>query len=68
MGPLLRAHSASQVFSGAVASGGAVKAIVVSGGSETISKQRLKKGDVLEQAVNAGAQGLAYLRVLKDGM
>lgn len=44
-----------------------MRAIVVIGGAESISKQRLKKGDVLEQAVSAGAQGLAYIRVLKDG-
>ncbi|GAQ82713.1 Aspartyl-tRNA synthetase [Klebsormidium nitens] len=63
----LVADSSFKVFSGAIASGGAVRAIVVTGGAESISKQRLKKGDVLEQAVSAGAQGLAYIRVLKDG-
>ncbi|KAG2485593.1 hypothetical protein HYH03_015657 [Edaphochlamys debaryana] len=56
-----------KVFSGAVASGGVVKAIRVPDGKR-VSNSRVKpKGDVANEAVAAGAAGLAYARVNPDG-
>ena len=56
-----------RVFSGAVASGGVVKAIRVPDGAR-ISNSRLKpKGDVANEAAAAGASGLAFARVLEGG-
>ncbi|GBG70677.1 hypothetical protein CBR_g7978 [Chara braunii] len=63
----LVADSGFRVFSSAVASGGAVKAMTVKGGSAKISNVRLKKGDVFQEATKGGANGLAFLRVLEGG-
>lgn len=53
-----------KVFSGAVAAGGSVKCIVVSGGNESVSNVRIKPGgDVFSEAQTAGAGGLAFIRV-----
>ncbi|MCP9928221.1 aspartate--tRNA ligase [Cyanobium sp. CH-040] len=57
-----------KVFSGAVAAGGAVKAIAVPGGNEAISNVRIKPGgDVFSEAQKAGAGGLAFIRVREGG-
>ncbi len=57
-----------KVFSGAVASGGAVKCIAVPGGNERISNVRIKPGgDVFAEAQAAGAGGLAFIRVREGG-
>lgn len=56
-----------RVFAGAVADGGVVKAIRVPDGKR-ISNSRIKpKGDIANEAVAAGAAGLAYIRVLEGG-
>lgn len=56
-----------RVFAGAVADGGIVKAIVVPDGKR-ISNSRVKpKGDISNEAVAAGAAGLASIRVQEDG-
>ncbi|KXZ54353.1 hypothetical protein GPECTOR_5g434 [Gonium pectorale] len=56
-----------KVFAGAVAEGGAVKAIRVPDGKR-ISNTRIKpKGDIANEAVAAGAAGLASIRVAADG-
>ncbi|GLI62306.1 hypothetical protein VaNZ11_004913 [Volvox africanus] len=56
-----------KVFSGPVAEGGVVKAIRVSDGKR-ISNTRIKpKGDIANEAVAAGAAGLAAIRVGADG-
>ncbi|GIL93066.1 hypothetical protein Vretimale_19099 [Volvox reticuliferus] len=56
-----------KVFSGAVAAGGVVKAIRVPDGKR-ISNTRIKpKGDIANEAVAAGAAGLAAIRVGLDG-
>ena len=53
-----------KVFSGAVAAGGSVKCIVVSGGNESVSNVRIKPGgDIFSEAQTAGAGGLAFIRV-----
>lgn len=54
-----------KVFSGAIASGGIVKILPIAGGNETISNVRIKPGgNLFKEATEAGAKGLAYIRVL----
>jgi aspartyl-tRNA synthetase len=60
--------SGFKVFSGAVASGGIVKVLPIPGGNEIISNVRIKPGgDLFKEAEEAGAKGLAYIRVREDG-
>ncbi len=55
-----------KVFSGAVAEGGSVRAIVVDGGAELYSRKGIDK---LEKFVkDYGAKGLAWLKVDKEGV
>jgi aspartyl-tRNA synthetase len=57
-----------KVFSGAIASGGIVKILPIPGGNQTISNVRIKPGgNLFKEATEAGARGLAYIRVLDDG-
>ncbi|MGB3137430.1 MAG: aspartate--tRNA ligase, partial [Nodosilinea sp.] len=57
-----------KVFSGAVASGGIVKVLPIPSGNDQISNVRIKPGgDVFKIAADAGAKGLAYVRVRADG-
>lgn len=56
-----------KVFSGAIASGGIVKILPIPGGNQTISNVRIKPGgNLFKEATEAGAKGLAYIRVLED--
>ncbi|WP_373538547.1 aspartate--tRNA ligase [Chamaesiphon sp.] len=56
-----------KVFSGAIASGGIVKILPIPGGNETISNVRIKPGgNLFKEATEAGAKGLAYIRVLAN--
>jgi aspartyl-tRNA synthetase len=60
--------SGFKVFSGAVNSGGIVKVLPIAGGNEAISNVRIKPGgDLFKEASEAGAKGLAYIRVREDG-
>ncbi|MEM7063760.1 MAG: aspartate--tRNA ligase [Cyanobacteria bacterium P01_B01_bin.77] len=60
--------SGFKVFSGAVKSGGQVKVLPIPGGNDAISNVRIKPGgDVFKVATDAGARGLAYIRVREDG-
>jgi len=60
--------SGFKVFSGAIASGGIVKVLPIPDGNDTISNVRIKPGgDLFKEASEAGAKGLAYLRVRDDG-
>lgn len=60
--------SGFKVFSGAVATGGIVKVLPIPGGNEVISNVRIKPGgDLFKEASEAGAKGLAYIRVRDDG-
>ena len=62
------ASSGFKVFSGAVASGGAVKVIAIPGGNDALSNVRIKPGgDVFGEATAAGAGGLAFIRVREGG-
>jgi aspartyl-tRNA synthetase len=56
-----------KVFKDAVANGGVVKILPIPNG-DAISNVRIKPGgDVFKEAADAGAQGLAYIRVREDG-
>jgi aspartyl-tRNA synthetase len=55
-----------KVFAGAIAAGGIVKVLPIPGGNETISNVRIKPGgNLFKEATDAGAKGLAYIRVLE---
>ena len=61
-------NSAFKVFAGAIASGGSVKCITVKNGNQSISNVRIKPGgDIFSEAQNAGAGGLAFIRVKDEG-
>ncbi|MEL6351279.1 MAG: aspartate--tRNA ligase [Cyanobacteria bacterium J06627_28] len=60
--------SGFKVFSGAVKSGGQVKVLPIPGGNDAISNVRIKpKGDLFKVATDAGARGVAYIRVREGG-
>src|SRR4028118_1507864 len=64
----LMKDSGFKVFSGAVAAGGIVKVLPIPGGNESISNVRIKPGgDLFKEASEAGAKGVAYIRVRDDG-
>jgi aspartyl-tRNA synthetase len=57
-----------KVFSGTVKSGGSVKVLPVPAGNDIISNVRIKPGgDLFKEACEAGAKGLAYIRV-REGL
>ena len=59
--------SGFKVFSGAIKSGGQVKVLPIPNGNDAISNVRIKpKGDIFNEAVTAGAKGIAYIRVRED--
>jgi aspartyl-tRNA synthetase len=60
--------SGFKVFSGAIAAGGGVKALTIPGGNDAISNVRIKPGgDLFKEASDAGAKGLAFIRVRDAG-
>lgn len=59
--------SGFKVFSGAIASGGIVKILPIPGGNDAISNVRIREGDLYKEALEAGAKGLAYIRVREGG-
>ncbi|KGF72744.1 aspartate--tRNA ligase [Neosynechococcus sphagnicola sy1] len=60
----LMKDSGFKVFSGAIAEGGVVKVLPIPGGNDAISNVRIKPGgDLFKEASEAGAKGLAYIRV-----
>ncbi|NJR66070.1 MAG: aspartate--tRNA ligase, partial [Leptolyngbyaceae cyanobacterium CRU_2_3] len=64
----LMQDSGFKVFSGAIASGGVVKVLPIPGGNDAISNVRIKPGgDLFKEATEAGAKGLAYIRVRENG-
>ena len=59
--------SGFKVFADAVSKGGIVKILPIPGGNDAISNVRIKpSGDLFKEASEAGARGLAYIRV-RDG-
>ncbi|MBE9164283.1 aspartate--tRNA ligase [Tychonema sp. LEGE 06208] len=63
----LMKDSGFKVFSGAIAAGGIVKTLPIPGGNEAFSNERIKKGDLFKEATEAGAKGLAFIRVRENG-
>jgi aspartyl-tRNA synthetase len=60
--------SGFKVFREAVANGGIVKILPIPNGNDLISNVRIKPGgDLFKEASEAGAKGLAYIRVRDDG-
>ncbi|MGK7933609.1 MAG: aspartate--tRNA ligase [Microcystaceae cyanobacterium] len=56
-----------KVFSGAVKSGGVVKVLPIPQGNDLISNVRIKPGgDLFREATEAGAKGIAYIRVKEN--
>ncbi|NJM72563.1 MAG: aspartate--tRNA ligase [Scytonema sp. RU_4_4] len=57
-----------KVFREAVTNGGIVKILPIPNGNDSISNVRIKPGgDLFKEASDAGAKGLAYIRVRNDG-
>ncbi|MBP5972722.1 aspartate--tRNA ligase [Brasilonema sp. CT11] len=57
-----------KVFREAVTNGGIVKILPIPNGNDSISNVRIKPGgDLFKEATDAGAKGLAYIRVRDDG-
>jgi aspartyl-tRNA synthetase len=57
-----------KVFTATVASGGIVKVLPIPKGNDLISNVRIKPGgDLFKIATDAGAKGLAYIRVRENG-
>lgn len=64
----LMKDSGFKVFSGAIAAGGIVKILPIPEGNAAISNVRIKPGgDLFQEATEAGAKGLAYIRVRDNG-
>jgi aspartyl-tRNA synthetase len=60
--------SGFKVFSGAIKAGGQVKVLPIPNGNDAISNVRIKPGgDIFKEAAEAGAKGLAYIRVRDNG-
>ncbi|AFZ58700.1 aspartate--tRNA ligase [Anabaena cylindrica FACHB-243] len=60
--------SGFKVFREAIANGGIVKILPIPNGNDAISNVRIKPGgDIFKEAAEAGAKGLAYIRVREDG-
>ncbi|MGK7945667.1 MAG: aspartate--tRNA ligase [Microcystaceae cyanobacterium] len=56
-----------KVFSGAVKSGGVVKVLPIPQGNDAISNVQIKPGgDLFREATEAGAKGIAYVRVREN--
>jgi aspartyl-tRNA synthetase len=56
-----------KVFTDALKNGGSVKILPIPEGNDAISNVRIKPGgDLFNEAVNAGAKGIAYIRVREE--
>ena len=61
-------NSGFKVFADSISKGGIVKILPIPGGNDAISNVRIKPGgDLFKEAAEAGARGLAYIRVREDG-
>jgi aspartyl-tRNA synthetase len=60
--------SGFKVFNEAIKNGGIVKILPIPNGNDAISNVRIKPGgDIFREASEAGAKGLAYIRVRENG-
>ena len=56
-----------RLFADTLRNGGIIKTLCVPSGAKRFSNTALKKGDVYNEAINSGARGLPFLKVLDDG-
>ncbi|XP_072972324.1 aspartate--tRNA ligase, chloroplastic/mitochondrial [Typha angustifolia] len=56
-----------KVFADSLGNGGIIKALCVPSGAQKFSNTALKKGDIYNEAIKAGAKGLPFLKVLEIG-
>ncbi|ADI66117.1 aspartyl-tRNA synthetase ['Nostoc azollae' 0708] len=57
-----------KVFNDAISKGGIVKILPIPNGNDVISNVRIKPGgDIFREAAEAGAKGLAYIRIRENG-
>ncbi|KAH7676946.1 Aspartate-tRNA ligase type 1 protein [Dioscorea alata] len=56
-----------KVFADALDIGGIIKALCVPTGAEKFSNTTLKKGEIYNEAIRAGAKGLPFLKVIENG-
>jgi aspartyl-tRNA synthetase len=62
------ADSGFKVFTDAIKRGGVIKILPIPNGNDGISNVRIKPGgDLFREAAEAGAKGLAYIRVRENG-
>jgi aspartyl-tRNA synthetase len=60
--------SGFKVFNDAISKGGIVKILPIPNGNDAISNVRIKPGgDIFKEAAEAGAKGLAFIRVRENG-
>ncbi|RYR08523.1 hypothetical protein Ahy_B05g076257 isoform A [Arachis hypogaea] len=59
--------SSFRVFSDSLGSGGIIKVLCIPSGAKRYSNSALKKGDIFNEALRAGAKGLPFLKVLDNG-
>ncbi|MEO3707230.1 aspartate--tRNA ligase [Trichormus azollae] len=60
--------SGFKVFKDAISKGGIVKILPIPNGNDAISNVRIKPGgDIFREAAEAGAKGLAYIRIRENG-
>ncbi|KAL1357238.1 hypothetical protein HN51_009189 [Arachis hypogaea] len=59
--------SSFRVFSDSLESGGIIKVLCIPSGAKRYSNSALKKGDIFNEAMRAGAKGLPFLKVLDNG-
>jgi aspartyl-tRNA synthetase len=60
--------SGFKVFNDAISKGGIVKILPIPNGNDVISNVRIKPGgDIFREAAEAGAKGLAYIRIRENG-
>ncbi|KAM0954223.1 putative aspartate--tRNA ligase [Dioscorea sansibarensis] len=56
-----------KVFADALDIGGVIKVLCVPAGAEKFSNTTLKKGEIYNEAIRAGAKGLPFLKVIENG-
>ncbi|XP_010920690.1 aspartate--tRNA ligase, chloroplastic/mitochondrial isoform X2 [Elaeis guineensis] len=56
-----------KVFADSLENGGIIKVLCLPSGAKKFSNTALKKGDIYNEAIKAGAKGLPFLKVLDNG-
>ncbi|WCJ18587.1 Aspartate--tRNA(Asp/Asn) ligase [Euphorbia peplus] len=60
-------ESSFKVFEETLKNGGIIKVLCVPSGTKKYSNTNLKKGNIYQEAIIAGAKGLPFLKILDDG-